>query len=51
MRPLLKHEDEIFWQLNEEKKIIFTSNYYSFNDSSEDELKSGNKKRKMMDLI
>ena len=51
VRPLLKYEDEIFWQLNEEKKIIFTSNYYSFNDSSEDELKSGNKKRKMMDLI
>ena len=30
MRPLLKYEDEIFWEINKEKNIIFTINcFYS----------------------
>jgi len=36
VRPLLKYEDEIFWQINKEKNIIYTNNYYSYDNSEDD---------------
>ena len=29
MRPLLRHEDEAYWQIDEDENIIYTVNYFS----------------------
>ena len=29
VRPLLEHEDVEFWQVDKDKNIIYTDNYYS----------------------
>ena len=53
VRPLLKYEDEIFWQINKEKTMIFTNDYSSFNDSEDDNPNElcDNRKKKFMNLI